>query len=105
MTEQLFLFEPDITVLRPVEVEGYRRGRVARMGGIWRVRYWNCACGKTLHHRQVVKHLNSYHFYPESFARFVYQQAKLGLPQFLPTLANLLADVQIDEYQEGSVGR
>ena len=92
MTEQLFLFETDITSIRPVVVEGYRRGRVARMGGTCRTMYWSCLCGKTLHHRQVVRHLNRYHFYPESFACFVYQQAKLGLPQVLPTLVNLLAD-------------
>lgn len=84
MTEQLFLFEPDITVLRPVEVEGTHRRH-----GLWKPRYWTCACSKTLQHNQVIPHLRRFHFYTESQARFVFRQAKLGLPQHLPTLVNL----------------
>ena len=89
MTEQLLLLEPDITVLRPVVIEGSHRRH-----GIWRPKYWNCACGKTLHHGQVIKHLCTYHFYTESVARFVFRQAKLGKPQHMPTLVNLLVDTE-----------
>ena len=87
MREQLLLFEPDITVLRPVVIEGSHRRH-----GTWIPKYWNCACGKTLHHGQVLKHLRQYHFYTESQAKFVFRQANLGKPQYLPTLVNLLAD-------------
>ncbi len=89
MREQLLLLEPDITVLNPVVIEGSHRRH-----GIWRPKYWNCACGKTLHHRQVLKHLHQYHFYTESQAKFVFRQAKLGKPQYMPTLVNLLADTE-----------
>ncbi len=84
--EQLFLIEPDVTVLRPVEMEGARRG------GIWKPLYWVCLCGATLHHTQVIPHLCRYHFYSKSDARYMFQQAKLGNEQNLPTLVNLLKD-------------
>jgi hypothetical protein len=85
MPEQLLLLDPDITVLRPVEIEGSRY-----RWGLWKVRYWNCACGKTLHHNQVIQHLCTYHFYSERDAKFTFRQAKLGKPQHLPTLVNQL---------------
>ena len=89
MTEHLFLLEPDITVLRPVVIEGSHRRH-----GVWSPKYWNCSCGKTLHHGQVIKHLGQYHFYTQSQALFVFRQAKLGKPQYMPTLVNLLANTE-----------
>ena len=73
MREQLLLIEPDITVLRPVVIEGSHRRH-----GTWRPKYWNCACGKKLHHGQVIKHLCQYHFYTESKRSLFFDKPNLG---------------------------
>jgi len=84
-TEQLLLLEPAFTVLRPVRMEGchYRHGT-------WAPRYWECTCGATLQHNQVIPHLCNYHFYSLTDARYLFRQAKLGFEQNTPTLVNLL---------------
>jgi hypothetical protein len=89
MTEQLLLLPPDITVLRPVEVKGSHDRH-----GLWKARYWTCACGKTSQHNGVIPHLRRFHFYTASEARFIFLQAQLGRPQHLPTLVNLLGGDQ-----------